>query len=112
MGAMMNMDFLLGMPAFDRETYNVCEVLESTAPNVRELQLFKDDAAEMCMGCKSLLIFFPSFKSLPDLGGSVLPSPAFTFSPFHPGLSQIHSSPPGPLDPEWVCVFHCSGCHQ
>lgn len=54
MGAMMNTNMLFGMRAFD-----LCEMLENIAPNVRELQLFRDDIAEIHMDRKCPFIFFP-----------------------------------------------------
>ena len=53
----MNMNVFLGMSAFDQQTHDVCEILESTAPNVSELQLFRDEAAGVCMDCEYLFIF-------------------------------------------------------
>lgn len=91
-GAMMNMNVLFGNPAFDKKTHDVCEILEIIAPNVSELQLFRDETTELCMGRECLFIF-------PVVSNSHAPS--FTFSPFvtpFPVLSPIHSSPPGSLD--------------
>jgi len=52
--AAMNTNMLFGI-----STFGLCEVLENIAPNVNELQLFNDDAAEVCMGreCLSMLFY-------------------------------------------------------
>ena len=51
---MGNADGLFGMTAFDK-TYDVCDILEIIAPNVSELQLFRDDVEQdLCMCCESL----------------------------------------------------------
>lgn len=44
------MGILFGMSAFNK-TYDVCDILESIAPNVNDLQLFRDDVGEtfMCL---------------------------------------------------------------
>ena len=47
---------LFGMPAFD-EVHEVCEILENIAPNVNEMQLFTDEAPDLCMTGKCLFIF-------------------------------------------------------
>jgi hypothetical protein len=67
----------------------MCNILESAAPNVSELQLFRDDTEE-CIGCECPFIFTRRFIFVP---------PSFIFF-----LSPIHSSPPGPLDRR-CCVF-------
>lgn len=89
----MNMNLLFGISAFDRAR-DVCEILESVAPNVSELQLFRDDDAGLCTGRECLFILSHRFKSS-HLGGSVLVPPTFTFSPFVAYLSLFA---PGPLD--------------
>lgn len=99
------MDILFGTPALDK-TYDVCDILESIAPNVSELQLFRDDVGETLMWCKSrsplfsyFLPFQFCFTSL-YMGRSVLLSPVFTFSPFVTILLPFTGSlfaRPGPL---------------
>ena len=78
----MNTNMLFGMRAFD-----LCEMLENIAPNVRELQLFRDDIAEIRMDRKCPFIFFPLFQfcfTSPQLGGGVCFPLDFTISPFVP----------------------------
>ncbi|KAF9646444.1 hypothetical protein BDM02DRAFT_3118676 [Thelephora ganbajun] len=58
MGGIMNTNVFFGIPAFE-QTRDVCEILESVAPNVSELQLFRDDVAEVCMGRECLHLIFP-----------------------------------------------------
>ena len=46
---------LFGTSAIDK-TYDVCDILERIAPNVSELQLFRDSVGGMHMHCKSLSV--------------------------------------------------------
>ena len=87
----MNMDLLFGMSAFD-QTHDVCKILESVAPNVSELQLFRDDAPDLCMRRECLLSSFRFCFTSPHLGASILFLPTFTFSPFVTPLSVCPSS--------------------
>ena len=98
------MDILFGMPAFNK-TYDVCDILESIAPNVNDLQLFRDDVGETFMCCKSrgpLFSYFLSFQfCFTSLHmGRCFALPVFTFSPLVAILLPFTGSlfaRPGPL---------------
>jgi len=82
----MNMNVFFGMSAFDQQTHDVCEILESTAPNVSELQLFRDEAAGECMDCECLFIFPLNLHPLSfTFHPCCLPSPPAIDSLFAPG---------------------------
>jgi len=52
--------------AFD-QTHDMCEILENIAPNVNELQLFKDDVGGVCMGPvlpEVMMLRLPKFRGL------------------------------------------------
>ena len=115
--AMMNMNLLLGMSAFNH-TQDLCEMLEIVAPNVSELQLFGDDVPEVCMSRKCLFIF-PLFRrfnsvlhhSIRGVYFSLIR--LFTFRCLsHPRPSRFHSSLLVPRTWrywEWVVCLLLSG---
>jgi hypothetical protein len=90
-------NLLFGTSAID-QTYDICNILERIAPNVSELQLFRDDdGSDVCMSgkCRVLLIFSCRFSSVFTslyIEGSVLVPRTFTFSPFVISLSAVCSS--------------------
>lgn len=80
---MLNMNMLFGMSAFDQQRPDMCEILERIAPNVSELQLFREDAAEVHMGRKFSSSFFPVASILlSKFGSKCFAFSYFTFSPF------------------------------
>jgi len=89
----MNMNVFFGMSAFDQQTHDVCKILESAAPNISELQLFRDDAADVCMDCECLFIFPLFFSNLHPLSFH----PCCLLSP--PVIDSFFA--PGPLG--WRC---------
>ena len=95
---MGNMGGLFGRPAIDKPL-DVCDILELIAPNVSELQLFKNDVGEVYTLCESLaqcfvFVFFPSRFSLvlrDPIWDDMFYFHPFTLRYFH---SPVHSSLP------------------
>jgi len=103
-----------GLSAID-QTYDLCGILEEIAPNVSELQLFKDDDPKVCMGRKCLLQFFPvvsiSFYVAPYGRKCFAPSYFHLFTLRY--LSLVHASLPlslalGNIASGW-CAYRYSG---
>ena len=91
---------LFGMPTLD-QAHEMCEILESIAPNVNEMQLFTDDSPEECVRRKFLSIVSILFYITPFRGKCSLPP--FTFSPFitsppSPTCHRFDLRSPGPLN--------------
>jgi hypothetical protein len=95
-------------------------ILESTAPNVRELQLFKDDAAEACIGREyPPFVFSHRFRhSIEEEVFCLLLSPFTRYYLHSPSVTQSPSVP-RPLGPDkssgWLVrlpFFGCGLAHQ
>jgi hypothetical protein len=98
MGEMMTANTFFGMSAFGLG-HDVCEILETIAPNVSELQLFRDDVPGVCISRECRIFIFPVVSILSH---HPFRRKCFAFSNFHIftlrylplRLSPIHSSLP------------------
>ena len=87
----MTANTFFGMSAFGLG-HDVCEILETIAPNVSELQLFRDDVPGVCISRECRIFIFPvvSILSHHPFRRKCFAFSTFTFSPFVTSLAGFH----------------------